>query len=625
MKKFLSTVLALVMVLTTFAMLVPNALAATEQNVEAKVLYEENFDDLNGKTPAEILAGANMKDEQAGMLEYLSVEDGRLKYGAYAGTREEYVILTDDRLLNGYTLEYDMTYIENHSSADAPDNAVSFHAHGGPGNQGYVSQIRWNGGVISGVNTSTGTSGGWGTPGTTGSTAGTGGSANAASTEFKKALGLEESATFDKKTGIIDKLMHVKVDFDKANRSIKTYVNDVLVASGTPTEAADSYFTNTLRLVVAPAIVAKIDNIKVTTMGASPEVLMNETFDSSELLSADTEEAILEALDWERTVEDTTPSNGMRPKCENNALILGRPSTGHESLILVEDSVDSKNGFVVEYDFEFIQTTGAGTGGNGIAFHSAKTGAHPKHGWTSQFRWGRNVLSGACDTGWVAGNYNNDTTYNESHIQTITRTSGAMNGFRVAVKAVFDPQNGYVTTYAKIYTGEALTWSEADAVQKSPYLGGLESLFDGTVRLTIDGKMLVYLDNIKVTALEKTPNVYGYQVSTDNAANIRLLGVIDNDIFTKAEKVGFRVTMTKAGDVTATKDIDCEYVYSSITQWGADTPTQAADMLFGASHIYALHVNGIDEAVTITVTPYYVDEGVTYFGDAATIEYDPAA
>ena len=46
---------------------------------------------------------------------------------------------------------------------------------------------------------------------------------------------------------------------------------------------------------------------------------------------------------------------------------------------------------------------------------------------------------------------------------------------------------------------------------------------------------------------------------------------------------------------------------------------------FSASHIYALHVNGIDEAVTIEVTPYYVDEGVTYFGDAATIEYDPAA
>ena len=625
MKKFLSTVLALVMVLTTFAMLVPNALAAaTEQNIEAKVLYEENFDDLEGELPAEILAGANMKDETAGMERFLSVQNGKLKYGSTYSKRESYVVLTDDRLLNGYTVECDVTYLE---TTDAEgDVAISFHTKGGTGHQGYVSQIRYNGGIVSGAN-----NGAWKVTGTVIG----GGNANTPGTAMKGAVNQAEAATINLK----DVTMHVKVEFDKANRTVDTYVNNVLVAeSGAISEEYDALFTNQFRLEIYETLVAKIDNLKVTTMGASPEVLLNETFESAALLSADAgnrqnKQAFLTALNW--TMSEECLGNGEMFRCDNGALVLGKYSTdtisGEEQLILVENSVDAKNGFVVEYDFEFIDTSGGGTSGLGISIHSAKSAgaSGTKNGWVSQFRWGKVVLNGAN----VAGSwgeqgvqYNGDKTYNNNHIQDVTPgRADAMQKSRVAVKAVFDPAAGYVTTYAKVYTGEALTWTEADAVQKSPYLGEYKDLLDGTVRLVIDTKVAMYVDNIKVTALEKTPNVYGYQVSTANAANIRLLGVIDNDIFTKAEKVGFRVTMTKAGDVTATKDIDCEYVYSSITQWGADTPTQAADMLFGASHIYALHVNGIDEAVTIEVTPYYVDEGVTYFGDAATIEYDPAA
>ena len=418
-------------------------------------------------------------------------------------------------------------------------------------------------------------------------------------------------------------MMRVKVEFDRTNRTIKTYVNDRLTVTGNATEAHDAYFTNTLRMVVAPYLVAKIDNLKVTTMGASPEVLMNETFEGAELLNATTKDGILGALDWEISTAETTTynSNGKRLSCENGALILGRRYSGQEHFTLVQDSEDAKNGFVVEYDFEFIYTSGAGTAQKGISFHSAKAGSSS---WASQFRWGKNVGSGIFGASdWVAAAHNLDKTYNSGRIQSVaTGNANSMLNSRVAVRAVFDPATGYVTTYAKAYTGEALTWSEEDAVQKSPYLEGQEDLLDGTVRLVIDSNILVCIDNIKVTALEKTPNAVGIQKHTTEN-KVRLLGVIDNDIFTKAEAVGFRVTMTKDGSEPVIKDIDCNYVYSSITAWGTE-PTTAAGFMNGASHIYALHIKDITENATIEVTPYYVDEGVKYFGDASeTIEYTP--
>ena len=116
MKKFLSTVLALVMVAATFTMLVPNAVAAVEQAaaVEPKVLYEENFDDLNGKSPAEILEDANMKDEipTKGDLDEMTVRNGKLRFGDAATVKETYVILQDDeRLANGFVVEYDVEWL----------------------------------------------------------------------------------------------------------------------------------------------------------------------------------------------------------------------------------------------------------------------------------------------------------------------------------------------------------------------------------------------------------------------------------------------------------------------------------------------------------------------------------
>ena len=609
MKKFLSTVLALVMVMTTFAMLVPNALAAaTEQNIEAKVLYEENFDDLDGKTPAEILAGANMKDEytQTGVLDEMSVNHGKLTFGTHA-SQDAYLILKDNpALANGYIVEYDIEFLAKHANTNGGDGITFITGEGNgyttnQGRCGWTSQMRYNTNVLSSVN-----SAGWKSP----------------KNETPTSLSDYGGTMQNKRTS-------VKAVFDPANKKIQTFAQPykaeldawdeaTMAMTWTTTEDYSSVFGNDLRLIVYLGIEAAIDNLKVTSLDGT-QVIYTENFDDIEATAND---AILSEINWTSHQRNAYDAN---VRCADGRLIVGDDTanvttTAQQELILVENSEDAKNGFVVEYDFEIQYGT---SGGNGFGFHSAKatsTGGHgSRNGWVSQIRWGRSVLSGANSGGWVE--YNNGTDYNNSHIVSLTRDSGAINGFRLAVRAVFDPAAGYVTTYAKTYTGEPLTWTEADAVQKSNDLSAYTNLLDGTVRLVVYETLVLSIDNIKVTALEKTPNAVGYQEhETEN--QIRLLGVIDNDIFTKAEKVGFRVTMTKtAGGDPVTKDIDCNYVYSSITAWESEATT-AAGFMHGASHVYALHIKGITESVNIVVTPYYVDEGVMYLGDASeTIAY----
>lgn len=641
MKKFLSTVLALVMVLTTFAMLVPNALAATEKQVEAKVLYEENFDDLNGKTPAEILAGAGMTDERVGTPEYLSVKDGRLHYGQTSAEQDAYLILKDnDALTSAYTVTYKLKFLTaGVSTRDNKHQVVSVFANDVDdytNNQGYVgmvSQVFYSNARASNSEEAF-TQSYCMKPGISGRCNGSfKDNANTSDVHegrvamlaaMKTALGLGESDTL---TNLNGRELNVKVEFNKAGGTLKTYVNNVLV-SDTVSQGGNyaSYSTNDLRLMISNGTVVSIDDMKVTSTDGTTEIYA-ENFDD---IQANTPSGILNEIGW---ISDKQPHNDDRfVAVEDGKLVLGgRVSSDNEELILVENDV-AKNGYVVEYD---VMADGSYYADSGVAsFHSAPgdfTQRTGRQGWVSQLRWNGGVLSGrhANADGWGKVATSADIGANDTQLLSHSFGSFATAGLKLAVKAVFDPVAGTVTTYVQNITStDKVAWTDGHKVSQSNVLNDTDvekALWTKYIRLVIYSNLEMSIDNIKITSLEKTPNVYGYQVSTANAANIRLLGVIDNDIFTKAEKVGFRVTMTKAGDVTATKNIDCEYVYSSITQWGADTPTQAAEMLYGASHIYALHVNGISEAVTITVIPYYVDDGVTYLGDAATIEYDPAA
>ena len=641
MKKILSAVLALVMVVATFTMLVPNAVAAGEpQQAEAKVLYEENFDDLNGKTPAEILAGAGMTDERVGTPEYLSVKDGRLHYGFSTTTQNAYLILNDnDALASAYAVTYKMKFLTagKANAKDTKHQVVSLFAYDTDNyakNQGYLGWVSQM--FYSAANQEATLSESYcfkdntveDTGGVSGRDNGTSKGDDVTLAAMKTALGLKESDPLENLGGYE---LDVKVVFATTidGGVVRTYVKNtsdeyVLVSDTRGQNTNKNSFSNDLRLMISDGTVVSIDDMKVTSEDGTTEIYA-ENFDD---IQANTPSGILNEIGW--TSDRLPGDDDLMVEIEDGKLILGRTNkknSDQEELVLVENDI-AKNGYVIEYD---VMVDASYYDDSAVtSFHSAP-GDFSKYsgrqGWISQFRYNGQVLSGREEntTHW-GGTSGADA---NTLLATASCVSGNFTGMKLAVKAVFDPVGGTVTTYVQNITSTAkVAWTDGHKVSTSGILNDADvekALWTKYIRLVIYNGVEMSIDNIKITSLEKTPNVYGYQVSTANAANIRLLGVIDNDIFTKAEKVGFRVTMTKAGDVTATKNIDCEYVYSSITQWGADTPTQAAEMLYGASHIYALHVNGITEAVTITVTPYYVDEGVTYLGDAATIEYDPEA
>ena len=113
MKKLLSTLLAVVMVFATFAMLIPTATAAAN---EPTVLYEQNFDDAalaskTGDELAQALWGANVEDDPAtedvneaklnykiGEAARLAIVDGKLEVDADADVNFEALLVEDERI-----------------------------------------------------------------------------------------------------------------------------------------------------------------------------------------------------------------------------------------------------------------------------------------------------------------------------------------------------------------------------------------------------------------------------------------------------------------------------------------------------------------------------------------------
>ena len=174
MKKLLSTVLALMMVLTTFAMLVPTASAATP-----KTVYENNFEnvgtDLNLTnidakigwvltSEVEVKDGADTNHGSAAIETVSGNKVLRLKRDNEGTTSMSFLVANDADLVNGFVIEYDFCYPA--VSYEADGTTPKFNKDGeancgefvgnttkGGDSTGWHVQIQMTGGIRNGIRT----------------------------------------------------------------------------------------------------------------------------------------------------------------------------------------------------------------------------------------------------------------------------------------------------------------------------------------------------------------------------------------------------------------------------------------------------------------------------------------
>ena len=511
MKKVLSIVLTLAMLLGTFLMLVPTASAADEG-----IYYENDFENVTPDEAAGLLAALGWKSE-VGLNKGTTLEivDGRLVISA--ANQETFIVVeNEEALLNGYTVEYDMEILNNVGGNDA---AVSWHTslgdyevNGGvrKGRQGWISQIRAYAMALAGAEDGYGwkchsnVAMAWTTP-----------------------LIPEGTET---KLKLKDIHMSVKAVFDATNKKVFTYSKayaenvtwteaDISATSlamvdttATPPYDYSALLTDDCRLLIYAGLTVALDNIKITPAGATEPVYAEDFAD----VEPDTRYGTLAAIGWESELalkDDTT----IEVK-DGKLVIHADKNASQECFAVIKDEEALKEGYAVDLDLT-LTALDAGKGvDSALSVHSSlgdyevNGGARKgRQGWIGQVRWNTNILAGAEDGyGWKQHVCTIPELATTTYLKNGETVATNMAGIHLSVRVAFDVTENVVKTYVAGYNADGVTWTEADA-QVSKVMVGTNDAgapIDYSALVTDDCRFLVYggltveIDNVRIGTVE---------------------------------------------------------------------------------------------------------------------------
>lgn len=508
MKKVLSIVLTLAMLLGTFLMLVPTASAADEG-----IYYENDFENVTPDEAAGLLAALGWKSE-VGLNEGTTLEivDGRLVISA--ANQESFIVVeNEEALLNGYTVEYDMEVLNNVGGNDA---AVSWHTSAGSdfggarkGRQGWISQIRAYAMALAGAENGTGwkchanVAMEWTTP------------LIPAGTETKlklKDIHMSVKAVFDatnKKVFTYSKAYAENVTWTEADISATSAAMVGTDNAGAPYDYSD-LLTDDCRLLIYAGLTVALDNIKITPAGATEPVYAEDFAD----VEPDTRYGTLAAIGWESELalkDDTT----IEVK-DGKLVIHADKNASQESFAVIKDEEALKEGYAVDFDLTLTALdAGKGTD-SALSVHSSLgsdfTGTRKgRQGWIGQVRWNTNILAGAEDgTGWKQQVCTIPELATTTYLKNGETVATYMAGIHLSVRVAFDVTENVVKTYVAGYNADGVTWTEADA-QVSKVLVGTNDAgapIDYSALVTDDCRFLVYggltveIDNVRIGTVE---------------------------------------------------------------------------------------------------------------------------
>ena len=384
-----------------------------------------------------------------------------------------------------------------------------------------------------------------------------------------------------------------------------------------------------LSLILAMVMVLCTLSALPITASTAGSITKTWNFDDSSL-SSKANGNLLSAIGWS-TVSSSFPS-ALKATISNGALRL-QNSAGSRLDLLVYQNVGLKEGYVIEYDFMYSAksnlpaTSGSYTQYNSKTDESAHFAGSRDTGdagtWFVQPRINGNLLNSPKTTSgsWI------DT----SKLTNNYASSSQVLGKWYTTRIEFSPEQG-VTVFVK--AKGATSWSRTDkysADTLSKAKTDCASFVTEYLRMCVRGYVDICLDNISILPYEASvlPTFVGYQtVSTGTSTcSIRLISAIASKLGTK---VGYKVKMTtydaSTGVRTITnKDIDCSYVYTSITyKDGNSTVTaKAEDLCPGTKYLFVLNLDNIsrNDGYSYEVTPYLVKDGETAYGATMFFSY----
>ena len=598
------------------------------------IVYQNDFDDtaLASKTGSSLMNALYWKVmdgvawHSAYPAETLTIQDGAVALTGRSTTDSNAVsnfrVAKDEALLNDYTVTFKMKY--QNSSRIKGDIGLTI--MGNDGGHSYdntwLLQLRMNGDVINGGRTSSwyGTNNG------------------VVALEATNYAGTPvDGATY----AACDQWYTVTLNVSKTKGNIVTvknadgvytYVDGQTAAEITErqTNSLDSY-NQYLRFFIFGGVDVLIDDLSVvayeepavSTLLYSEDFTMENTTDNN---------AILTEIGWTRG--DNSGENVLSI-VDGRLVANGVGASVRSSFdVLSNVSIPFAEKLVLKYDYEYLEVvsgkeseavgfwTGASNGGiDGLSVHHRPNG---------------NTLAGARYTGYYSEDEPNKNSWYDIKMQVAPNLSAALVdgttvGTRFRVRAEISETE--IAVYVKDYN-KGTEFAIINDLATSTTLGDAtqaKMLLNQYLRFICYSGVKVAIDNLTITAENVGAKFYGYQYA-DNAAdagtakNIRLVGVINSEMRQKASEVGYKVTMTKVSDgTTATKEISCGYVYSSVTAWGSE-PTTPTGMVNCASNIFALHITGVNTAVEIEVTPFYTEtvSGAKEYGETKSFTFDPA-
>ena len=579
MKKIVSILLALVMVVATCTALVTTTSAAT--NTDFPKTWD--FDNASG-TGTDLLnsIGWTVLDNSANLS--ASVEDGALRLQNAGNSRIHMLVCENEQLKDRFTIRYDFKYAAKTGNYNSIADQAGFFI----GNNGTAATNTWqvqpriNGNFMNGV--------------------------QGVSTWVEKDMG-----SYSSSSKVIDTWFTVKIEYSPDNNvtaSIQkkgaatwSHVEDLSPTEQSAAGQATGYNTKYLRFALSNYVDIYVDNISI-----SDEFQGQESWDFENVSGSGT--ALLSSIGWKPqsdTSKLTATVEGGALRLQNNAA-----STFY---MLVCEGEALKGAYTIQYDFKYAAKTGSYNSVTDVAgFFSGDDGASVAGTWHVQPRLYGQLLNAPKTDGndWVNASRMSGNRFGTLSGGVVTEQwfTVKIDYYGSAIKASIMSRGSSTPLVTDVYS--------EDQIAASVVANGFVSKY---LRFNLGNYVDIYLDNISITTKDYLPELYGVQFK-DSASSfdMRMVSTIKD---LNATKVGYYVAVSyfdeSLGKIrTAIQKKECDYVYKSITfQDGNGTATKTADQLCaGMGYIYALHLEGIPicETYTYYMIPYEERDGETLYG-----------
>ena len=626
MKRILSVLLALVMVVGTCTALVTTASAATNTTVPKVWNFDESS--LSGKTDAALLSSIGWTDLNGTSGLKASIKEGTLHLQNPTGSSISLLMCDNELLKEAYTIQYDFKYS---AKSDLSNGSVSIKVGNTTKEYTQYNEKTDESAHFSGAY-STGDSSTWHVqPRINGQLLNSPKNNDNGWVDTTKMTPTYAST-------VLEQWFTMRIDYSSED-GVSVFVKPRGAAEWSRTDSyspetlakaktnSSGFVTQYLRLTLRCLVDVCLDNISIDNR-------LEKSWDFEGVTGSGT--ALLNSLGWSVLSGEA----GLSASIEDGALHL-RNAKDERIYMLVCQDRELRGSYTIQYDFKYATASDLpepiykdaektevaysqyNTDTDEAGFFIGDDGGSSAGTWQVQPRLNAGLLNSAKTDGdgWI------DTTM-VSYVDKTEASSAINNWFTMKIE--YSSGNN-VTVSIKAKGAADWAYTEEFSDKEKTQSIGTDGFITEYLRFCVAHLVDVYVDNITITGDDYAPEIYGLQMQDDASENLYMLRAVSTIKDKLATKVGYRFIIKYFDEATggirkAHIDKDCAYVYKSITFKEDDVSepvTRTADALRpGTSYIYALHLNDVpmDETYTYQIIPYEERDGKVIYGKGITYD-----